>query len=160
MENLKQYKDTKYFVSEDGKIYSTVTNKWLKPSNNKGYLRVHPHVNNKHTNLWVHRLVAEAFIPNPENKPFVLHKDNNPLNNHKDNLCWGTQSENIQQAYNQKRICAKGENNGQARLCTKAVKIMREAREKGFTVKDIAGYFKMNRSYVNGILTRRSWTHI
>lgn len=42
----------------------------------------------------VHRLVAEAFIPNPDNKPNVDHIDTNPLNNNVDNLRWVTQSEN------------------------------------------------------------------
>ena len=42
-------------------------------------------------------MVAEAYIPNPDNKPCVCHKDNNPLNNRVSNLYWGTYSENMQQ---------------------------------------------------------------
>lgn len=48
----------------------------------------------------VHRLVAEAFIPNPNNLPIVIHIDNNKKNNCVDNLKWGTISENTQQAIN------------------------------------------------------------
>ena len=51
----------------------------------------------------IHRLVAEAFIPNPDNLPIVMHKDNDPLNNHVSNLKWGTQSDNIQQAFDEGR---------------------------------------------------------
>lgn len=45
----------------------------------------------------VSRLVALAYIPNPENKPCVCHKDNNSLNNNVDNLYWGTHQENMAQ---------------------------------------------------------------
>lgn len=47
----------------------------------------------------VHRIVAEAFIPNPDNLPIVMHLDNDKKNNHVDNLKWGTISENTKQAF-------------------------------------------------------------
>lgn len=62
--------------------------------NNRGYLSV---VVRRKTHM-LHRLVAQAFIPNPEGKPFVNHKDGNKLNNHVDNLEWCTAAENNQHA--------------------------------------------------------------
>jgi len=58
--------------------------------NNRGYYSV----GIRRKTHMVHRLVAQAFIPNPDNKPFVNHKDGNKLNNHVDNLEWCTCAEN------------------------------------------------------------------
>jgi hypothetical protein len=63
------------------------------------YGRVSLYKNNLREDVLVHRLVAETFIPNPENKPQVNHKDNDSKNNTVDNLEWVTSSENIIHAY-------------------------------------------------------------
>lgn len=55
------------------------------------------HKNHKY--IFIHRLVAKTFIPNPNNLPIINHKDNNPLNNCIDNLEWCTQSHNVKYAY-------------------------------------------------------------
>jgi len=67
----------------------------LKPVNSNGYLRLNLCKDGKAKAHFVHRLVAETFIPNPDNLPYVCHKDDNPLNNCVDNLFWGTQKDNI-----------------------------------------------------------------
>jgi hypothetical protein len=64
-----------------------------------GYMRVCLCINNKILNKQVHRLVAEAFIDNPDNKPQVNHKDTNKKNNRVDNLEWNTIIENQQHAW-------------------------------------------------------------
>lgn len=67
----------------------------------KGYAQVSVSVGKgKHTCVLVHRLVAEAFVPNPDNKPEVNHIDGNKSNNSADNLEWVSSSENKIHAYN------------------------------------------------------------
>lgn len=62
--------------------------------NSMGYLRTGLSKNNKGKNYFIHRLVAEAFVPNPNNLPCIDHIDRNYLNNSADNLRWCTQKEN------------------------------------------------------------------
>ena len=68
--------------------------------NNSGYLYVHFVVNGKNVNKLVHRLIAQTFIPNPDNLSEVNHRDNDPLNNNVSNLEWCTHEYNI--AYREK----------------------------------------------------------
>lgn len=94
-----------YFIFEDGRIFSNKSKKFLSQrtrgrTSRQYYMVTLFDSNGKRKNLSVHRLVAETFIPNPENKPVVNHKDNNPFNNHVDNLEWVTSSENTLHSYN------------------------------------------------------------
>lgn len=75
-----------YYITEDGRVYSSIQNKWLKTWDNGGYLVVNLQGEKK----YVHRLVAESFISNPDNLPVVNHKDENKLNPSVDNLEWCT----------------------------------------------------------------------
>ena len=59
------------------------------------YLRVGLYSHSKKKKVFIHRLVASAFIPNPTNLPFVDHIDGNPLNNAASNLRWCTRQQNI-----------------------------------------------------------------
>jgi hypothetical protein len=83
-----------YEISNTGQIRNR--DKLLKPVNNgKGYLKIVLHQDGKEKRFYIHRLVAEAFIQNPEHKPCVNHIDCNPSNNCIENLEWCTHQENV-----------------------------------------------------------------
>lgn len=84
-----------YSISSCGVVQSHVTGKILKPAvNHKGYLIVQLCCSGHKRNHRVHRLVAEAFIPNPDNLPEVDHIDKNRQNNSVENLRWASGSSN------------------------------------------------------------------
>ena len=100
---IRVWKDIKgyeglYQVSNLGEIRSKHTGKWVKlkcSSVNKRYRKVILCDNEKREAKLVHRLVAEAFIPNTNSLPYVNHKDENPSNNMAVNLEWCTQKYNM-----------------------------------------------------------------
>lgn len=91
-----------YQVSNFGRVKSLPRNgtvkyaRILKPGTDKdGYFKVYLYKNNKLKTFTVHRLVAEAFLPNPDNLPCVNHKDECKTNNNVNNLEWCTHEYNI-----------------------------------------------------------------
>ena len=94
-----------YQVSNLGNVRSYVKNKdgrdlkFIK--NRQGYDTVCLRRGNRRL---VHRLVADAFIPNPDNLPLVRHMDDDPSNNRVDNLAWGTQTDNMQDCVRHGRL--------------------------------------------------------
>lgn len=83
-----------YMASDDGKIWSCHSRKFLKPMKSKaGYYRVSLPVNGKYKKIPVHRLIAKTFIPNPQNKPTVNHKNEIKTDNRVCNLEWATMLE-------------------------------------------------------------------
>ena len=89
-----------YQVSNFGQVrsFKYKTPRIMKLGLAKGYPRVDLSRDNKKTHMSIHRLVATAFIPNPESKPQVNHIDGNPKNNCVEKLEWCTSSENNQHA--------------------------------------------------------------
>ena len=97
---LPMDEDSHIFISSLGNVINLNTFTYpVLSSDGRGYLRLRFQKNKKRYNYKVHRLVAQLFIPNPENKPFVDHIDGNKENNCVSNLRWSTPSENTKFAY-------------------------------------------------------------
>lgn len=91
--------DSNYIVYSDGRIYSVRRKIFLKPFfDTNGYCRITLYKKD----YSVHRLVAEAFIPNPNNFPEVNHKNLNKTDNRIENLEWINSRNNVKHYYNQK----------------------------------------------------------
>lgn len=83
-----------YLISDTGHVYSLKTEKYLKSCKYKdGYYIVSLSKNKKHKSVLVHRLVAQAFIPNPSNKPTVDHINRDKTDNRVENLRWASRHE-------------------------------------------------------------------
>ena len=88
MKDIKNYEGL-YAITSCGKVWSYKSKRFLRPfSNTKGYLQVELHKDCKKKKYLIHRLVTEAYLPNPENLPQVNHKDENKANNCLQNLEW------------------------------------------------------------------------
>lgn len=99
-----------YLVTSWGRVFNTETGEYLKPySHYKGYLRVDLFNEDGKKHFKVHRLVAQAFIPNPEGKPQVNHKDGNNRNNSYTNLEWVTNAENAEKARQLRAMTTEGD---------------------------------------------------
>ena len=88
--------ETKYTCDETGVIYSHFGKPMYFSTNKKGYYFLGLTVDKKRTSYSVHRIIATAHIPNPNNFPVVNHKDGNRKNNHVSNLEWCTQQRNVE----------------------------------------------------------------
>ena len=98
MEKIKGFEN--YSVTKDGMIYSHLNNKFLKPNlNTRGYYIIALRNSGGTFKKRIHRIVAQTFIINEHNKPFVNHINGNKLDNRVENLEWCTCSENIKHAW-------------------------------------------------------------
>lgn len=115
-----------------------------------------------HHSLRIHRLVALAFIPNPNNLPEVNHKNGNKMKNDINNLEWVTGLENIQHAWKTGLIKgAKGEENGRSKLNNEQVKeIKNKYTGKRGEIANLAKEYNVSWSLIKLIVTNKNWTHI
>lgn len=172
---IKGYRDT-YLVSNTGivkkKARMGTRGNYVKEHiftphlNSNGYLRVSfRDSNGKLKEHFIHRLVAELFIPNLENKPCVNHIDGNKLNNSVENLEWCTHSENEKHSLyelgkiNKLNFCY-GERSHFAKLTNAQVSWIRNNHEpwnKTFGSKPLAKLFGVDEQTITDLVHRRTY---
>lgn len=159
MKRIKGFED--YLINVFGDIYSMKSNIWLKQCNDKySYLYINLCKKGKYKKFKVHRLVAETFIPNPDNKPQVNHKDGNKQNNHIDNLEWVTCSENHIHAYKIGLENHKGINHPQHKLTKNDVLTIRDLYLNGMKQREIGKIYGIHQAHISNIVNIKTWKHL
>lgn len=163
-------------ITKEGKVRNIITGKELKPyiarQSNSGYYRLTLSYKGVRKTPLLHRLIALAFIPNPNNKEQVNHIDGNKSNNDLSNLEWVTNMENIRHAMKigrhkpwiktQNRLTA-GHKAGVSRrkLSTEDIRTIRGMhRNGGYTQQQLANQFKIARSSISEILSGNYYSGI
>lgn len=140
-----------YEITKNGEIINKKTGRIRKPQHNhKGYqmLRIGG------VNYTIHRLVAQKYVPNPENKPQVNHKDGDKDNNCYTNLEWVTNQENRNHAI-KNGFHKRGEQCSYSKLDWEKVNYIREHTE--ISSKEIAKMFDISPSHIRAIRQNKWW---
>jgi hypothetical protein len=155
-------------VSNTGKIRNAITGKIYKTQVDRyGYERLRVSVGHSVMKTFkVHRIVAQAFIPNSENKEDVNHKDGNKLNNNVENLEWTTTSENMTHSFAtglHNRNTYSGVNNSVAKLTVDEVIFIREHYipfDSDYGTYGLAKKFGVSKSTIFRIINNESYINI
>lgn len=151
MRKYRKYDLSDYTITKDGEIINNHNGRKVKPQpNGKGYLRFA--IGGKL--VFVHRLVAELYVPNPEGKPQVNHKDGNKRNNRADNLEWVTNQENRDHTVKQ-GLHLQGEACSWAKLDWDKVNFIRNHIE--ITAPELAKIFNVSPRTIRDVRSYKSW---
>lgn len=160
---MKLFRNTQYIITEDGKVFnnkgkqlSIKIRKEPKSSFKRAYVNIQ--INNKQKQFTLARIIAEVYIPNPDNFPQVNHKDGNPLNNHYSNLEWCTQSDNIKHAIITGLKPMLGENNTSSKLNETLVKEIRELYSLGnISLRKLAQTYSVSYTTIRYVIKGKTW---
>jgi len=155
--DIDQYEEF-YSVSSRGSVYSKRRSKNLKLCKNKGGYRHVILVKGKvKTTTLVHRLVALAFIENPDNKPCVNHVDGNKTNNRVENLEWVTHSENTQHMFDTGLYRHTEEHKQKMRKFSEEEEdvMLLDLKNSGLSMRKIAKKYNTSHAMIQAMIKRR-----
>jgi hypothetical protein len=158
---MKQYLDTPYFVSESGGIFRDGKELKFYILKKKGKPTYKTVKINK-TTMYVHRIVAMTYLPNPNNLPQVNHIDGDKLNNHYTNLEWVTNQENRNHAV-KNGLMKVGTDYEHTKLSEDDVKYIREnyiPKHTEFGGRALSKKFGIGEAQISRIIHHTRWTHI
>lgn len=148
-----------YSISTTGRVYSPINLEMTLQKHTGGYLKVvlWDRVTRKRFNRFVHRLVAQAFIPNPNGHRYVNHKDGDKKNNKLDNLEWVSPKENTAHAYSM-GLAKSGEDSTSSKITQDQVDNMRTIYVKGkITYAELALQYGISKQQVERIINKKRW---
>ncbi len=149
-----------YEIDVDGNIYNSKG--IMKPYKKNGYLAINLTKCGVVKHFYIHRLVAEAFIPNPTRLKEVNHIDANKRNNHMSNLEWCDRKHNLQHSYD-KGLKRCGESHGMHKLTESDVVKIRKEYVKGdrkHSLHALAAKYGVSWCTIQAIVTGRLWSHL
>jgi len=156
--NLARVRSLKRTIANSSGAYRTYGGAIRKQVNRQGYLSVGMWRDNKLTGVSIHRLVAIAFIPNPDNKPEINHINGIKTDNRPENLEWTTRSENVQHAFDTGlKIGPRGEKQGMSKLTEAQVL---EIRASPDSQRSIAKAYNVSQMAVSKIKRNITWSHL
>lgn len=143
---ISEFRD--YYINIFGEVYSGRSNKILKKNLRNGYYYVTLYNEERKIHKYIHRLVAEAFIPNEENQPMINHIDEDKTNNRADNLEWCTSEYNVNYGSGNER---RGKNSGEKHK-KPVIAYKNNKKILAYSINEMADKIKAHPSNISDVL--------